>query len=117
MPATDITLTALGDLDITGGDISLLQGIDAVIQLLKTRLQTFLGEWEFDTTLGVPYFQDVLVKAPEQRALEAVFKDVILGTEGVLNLQKFDFTFSAAPRNLTVDFTVQTTQGVADVTI
>ncbi|MFY1894735.1 hypothetical protein ACOTCN_12180 [Achromobacter xylosoxidans] len=46
------------------GRASLIDGAAKVAQQIKVTLLAFLGEWFLDTSFGVPYFEEVLVKTP-----------------------------------------------------
>src|SRR6478752_2230488 len=83
-----------GDLLVAGGDLVLTSDVDPrgahpVLQDILTRLRTFQGEWFLDTTIGVPYYQTILVKAPDMTAIATALKDQILSTPGVLTLNQF----------------------------
>lgn|GEM_PF-3755842 len=56
----DILLTPDGDLNITeNGDIQLPE---SVRQAIRIRLLWFFSEWRFAPEIGVPYFEDFLIK-------------------------------------------------------
>lgn len=105
----DILLTADGDIDVSKQDLQLTSGIDAVMQSVRIRLQFFMGEWFLDTTQGVPYFQQVLVKNPDLNALASIFRNVVLGTPGIKSLTQFSLDHDRQARTLSV-----TMAGVAD---
>lgn len=98
-----------GDLLIEGGDLVLTTGRDAILQHLTIRLQFFLGEWEWDTRIGVPYFQDVLVKAPDLNVVRTLLRETITSTPGVTGLQNFELDLDG--RTLRLDFEASTTEG------
>lgn len=94
-----------GDIDIGGNKFSLTSGSNEVRQRLKQNLQTFLGEFFLDTTIGVPYFQVVFDKSSPPGLVADVFKDAILKTAGVVELIRFnDLDLDSGTRVLTVDF-------------
>ena len=45
-----------GNLQV-GSEIQTISGIDSLIQDIKTRLRLVQGEFHFDTTKGLPYFE------------------------------------------------------------
>ena len=81
--------------------------LDEIEQNLKQRLRVFLGEWFLDQREGLPYFEHILVKAPDPVVLDTVFKRVIIGTAGVLELLSFDLNLDTTNRKLTVSFKVE----------
>lgn len=83
-----------------------------VLQDVLQRLRFFLGEWFLDNTQGVPYFQQILIKNPDQSKVDAIFQNIILGTPGVTQLSSYSFVVNAATRLLAISFTCVTTTGV-----
>lgn len=105
-----------GDLDTTGNELTLTTGADAVRQHLQVKFNIFLGEWEFDTTVGFPWFRDVLIKNPSFVVVQAIVKNEILNTPGVLELTKFDFPTPSA-RAASLTFAALTDDGPIDYSI
>jgi len=100
----DIKLSeTTGDIEITDNDVTLTSGLDSKRQHLMIRISTFLGEWFLDTSIGVPYFRDILIKNPSFAAVSAAFKAVILNTPGIIELVEFNLEFNTN-RQLDFDF-------------
>lgn len=78
--------------------------LEEVAQRLQTKLQFFLGEWFLDTTLGVPYYRDVLVRNPDMAVVKSLFQKLITDDQGVESLVTLDVTLDGATRVLTVEF-------------
>jgi len=100
-------------LDITTGDVlikdttlSIVRGDDALLQHLALRLRFFLAEWFLDLRVGIPYFEDILIKNPNLITVQAIFREVILETPGVDSVSRFDLSVNASTRVLSLDFTV-----------
>lgn len=102
------------DLELVNGDLALTANDDAIRQHIVQRLRTFLGEWFLDLSVGVPYFQDVLVKNPNVQVVDGVLKQTILDTPGVIELMTFELDFDAGTRKLKVDCSVRTQNGMID---
>lgn len=100
----DIKLDTTGDIDLTTGDLVLLEGPDAIAQHLRIRLRFYLGEWYLDTRIGIPYFQTILVKGARLNIVRAIFRKVILTTPGVEGLRSLDLEYEGVTRKLTVTF-------------
>lgn len=100
---SDLKLSG-SDLDLTGHQISLVTGSDAIAQQLELRLRMFLGEHFLDTRLGIPFYRDVLVKNPNIPLLRSIFKEAILTTPGVVSLQDLQVVVNAAARQLELSF-------------
>lgn len=111
---TDIRQTEDGDIYVAKNTLTFINGGDEVVQLLRQRLKTFLGEWFLDTRMGVPYFQEIFKKNPSPIAVEAAFKNVILATPGVLELSEFSLDIDSSLRELTVTLKAVGTDGIID---
>ena len=95
-----------GDLLITDFDLSLVTGTDQVAQNLAIRLRFFLGEWYLDNTAGIPYYEYILIKAPNEIQVESFLKEEISGTNGVTQITAFSSSFTPATRSYNVSFSV-----------
>lgn len=107
----DAKLTTNDDIDLSTGDIVLLEGVEAIEQHLLIRLRFFLGEWMLNRTLGIPYFEEILKKAPDPNLVKSIFRETILATPGVLRINSFSATLEAETRKLTIDFEALTEEG------
>ena len=109
---SDFKQTDTGDLFVAAnGDLVLVEGLEAIAQHCEIRLRTFKGEWFLDTRIGVPWFEEILKKAPQLGVVSGILKQVILGTPGILSLQTFDIDFDLPTRELLVTFEAATTDG------
>lgn len=103
------------DLAVDNYDLSINTGKELVEQRLKQSLWFFLGEWYLDITDGVPYYRDILIKAPIQITVESVLKSTILRTPGVLELTKFLLEYENDTRSLELNFGVLSTFGNIEI--
>jgi hypothetical protein len=108
-----------GDLLIVNGDLALTSdvnpnGTNPILQDMLTRLRMFLGEWFMDSTQGIPWFQQILVKGYDQSKVDAIFVNSLLNTPGVLQLNSYSFSVNSSLRVLTVNFSAETTSGTVD---
>jgi hypothetical protein len=110
--ARDILLDANHDLAVSGQDLQLVAGKDAIRQALDIRLKFFRGEWFLDLNIGMPWLQQVLIKGPSPSLLTAVFRKEILGTPGVKSLSSLDLQFDRATRMLSGSFSCDTDAGL-----
>ena len=109
---SDIALDTTDD-DILlddSNDLTLTTGVDAIEQHLKQRLRTFLEEWFLDKRIGIPWFQQVLKKNPDEVIVDSVIKREIINTPGINELTEFSLDIDNT-RELDVDFRAQTTDG------
>lgn len=99
-----------GDLDF--GKVYIVNGIDKVNQQVKVRLKWFLGEWKFDKTIGIPYFQEILGKVnPDYIYIFSLIKFEIEKIENVLKVEIIDYNYIEHKQELTFNIAVNTTFG------
>lgn len=92
------------------------EALEALRQRIVIRLRSFQGDWFVDTTIGVPYFQQILgARGAGVEALAGtILRGVIEDTPGVLSVDTFSVSFSA--RMITIDFTATADLGtISDV--
>lgn len=109
MALKDFALAADGDLYLNrNGDVEI---IGSIRQALQIKLKWFLGEWVFNPDLGVPYFEDILIKNPNQAIIEKDIREQILSVEGVTGIDSLSLSLDRQSRNLICKFIAQTTEG------
>jgi len=91
-------------------------GTNNILQDILQRMSFFLGEWFLDNTFGVPWYQQILVKNPDNSKIDILLLNVILNTPGVQLVSTYKFTPNLSARTLTVQFNAQTTSGTVDYT-
>lgn len=107
----DLAMNADGDLVVENYDMSLVEGVDQVIQNCTIRLRFFLNEWFLDITAGIPYYQDFFIKAPNQIRIESVLKQEIIDTVGIETINSFSSTFDSSLRKFSVNFSAEADEG------
>lgn len=110
----DFASPTYGDIVVANGDLSLNDSEVAIEQHILQRLRIYLGEWFLDNTIGLPYFDQILIKNPDQSKIDALFINQILGTPGVIQLNNYSFTIDFITRQLQLTFSAQTTQGTVN---
>lgn len=105
----DIKLTMVNGLL----ELTLTDGPAAVEQDWKIRMWTFKGEWFADQRIGVPYFQNILVKNPDLTLIGSIFRRVALSTTGIAAVLDLTMGFERVSRNLTVAIEVRLEDGIA----
>lgn len=78
----DLVLTPGGDIAVAEGGLNLAQDAASAIRL-------FEGELYFDTSQGVPYFDQVLGYAPPVGLMKEYFNRAALTVEGVATARTF----------------------------
>lgn len=85
--AWDLVLDAAGDIAVASDPYSLAQDAASAIK-------TFLGEVYFDTTVGVPWEQQILGQAPSLALLKAQLVAAALTVPGVASATVFISAFA-----------------------
>lgn len=67
------------DVDVTDGDLSLVEGLEAVAQDLAITLRTFLTESVYDRNAGVPYIQIIFQPGTTNDAIVFILENIIKG--------------------------------------
>lgn len=91
--------------------MSLNSDREALRQHLEVKFQIFLGEWFLDTSVGVPYFEEVFVKRASFVVVQQVLKEVISTTNGVKSITRFEFDYDNPTRQAVLSFDVDTIYG------
>ena len=99
---------ATGDFLLVDGDLVMLTGAEGIASDLRSRLQTFAGEYFLDTSLGLPYFTEIFGK-PKPIRLEEIFRKAILETPGVSGVDAL--RVEVVGRTLNVTFRASTDLG------
>ncbi|QNS14577.1 hypothetical protein [Mannheimia bovis] len=108
----DLKLDSQHDLMVKEGKLVLVSGVNLVAQRVKITLLTFLGEWFMDTTIGIPYLEQILVKPADKTKLENIFRKKILSVNGVNKIISIDTLINRTERLLQIKFSVETGEGV-----
>jgi len=113
-----IALDSNNDMYAENGAIKRVLSGAQVVQNVRTRLLTSFSECFLDTTRGVPYFEEILVKPVNLPGAESILKQTISETNGLEELVSFQLQFESATRRLTVIYSATTTAGDAvDATV
>ena len=104
----DVLLGVDGDLYLRDGDIVLTESVS---QAIKIRLRWFYGEWKFNTTYGLPYYEEVFIKGYNLGIVERRIKEQILAVEEVKAITYIKLDVNTQTRELKVIYTVQLTNG------
>lgn len=102
---SDLQLTD-NDLTIVGGDLALEERrFEDVAQAVLVTLQTHRGEYELDTSAGVPWRSQVLGKGRDLTTIGLLIKRIVERVDGVLRVSDVTATLDRQTRALTITFT------------
>ena len=93
-----------------GLDLVLSAGVQAVAQEIQIKLDWLRGEWEFDPSKGVPYF-DLLGQKFNESTIRQEINTQLLSVEGVKTVDRLNVSFSNTDRIVEVQFLVMTIFG------
>jgi len=74
---------------------------ETVGQRLKILLLTWAGEWFWNTTYGIPYWQSILGRKTTKARVDLIFSQAILSEPGVKEIVSFNSTFENRQYSLT----------------
>lgn len=98
----DILLTEDGDLAISEtGDISIT---DSVRQAIRVRLRWFFQEWRLGPEIGIPYYEEILVKNPNDLRIKQIIRDEILTVEEIDDVRNIVFSVDSKARTAVISF-------------
>ena len=104
-----------GDI-VTSGE-QFIDGAAEIGQTVKTRLRLFLGEYFRDVTDGTPWWESILGKEGTLSSKEAIIKNRIVRTDGVIQLLSFETDFDISTRVYTVSAGILTQYGETSITV
>lgn len=99
----DILINKNGDLVVN--ETTGIQITDSVAQAIAIRLRWFFNEWRFAPQYGVPYFEEILVKNPNNLRVRQIIRDEILSVEEVEQLIRLDIVVTP-DRKANISFSV-----------
>jgi hypothetical protein len=117
-PGLNLKLSDSGELVLEAGSAALVSGRtaesarEAIAQAARCRLRTFLGEWFLDSSIGVPWFEQVLgVKPRGVNAARVLLRDELLKVPGVTAVLEVVLAFDGSTRTLSGTFRAATELG------
>jgi len=111
---TDIRLNSDGDIWWENGLIDTVTGNEEILQRLQLALETGLGEWSFDTSVGIPYRASTESRAGNEALLEGAIRATCERILGVDSVRALELVRDPSLRHLTVN--VDTVYGRVTVT-
>lgn len=94
--------TGDGDLQLTDGKLTLVEGPQETAIRMRNRLFSVKGEWFADVSRGIPYFELVFVTNPNLDIIENVLTQAIESLPGVAQVEKMELTLDRRTRDLVV---------------
>lgn len=93
------------DLALEGGTLAKIPSREqAIRQQIKTRLLMSRGEYFLDVRQGLPYYREILRKAPNIPRIRSIFRQAIESVPGVVDVPVLSVTLDPRSRKLSVRF-------------
>lgn len=108
----DLQLGSDGDLVLTGGDLALVQGEDAIAQECRIALGLWAGEFPFDTEVGTRWDSVLSVKGITDAQIAAEIRRVLLQVAGVVSVDNVTIARNTVDRTATINIAVRADSGV-----
>lgn len=102
---------------IIGRGAERVEGVEFTAQMVRSRLQTVLGEWEPVPTLGMPWFDSVFTKAIDISIIQSLVVDEIRKVAHVIDVTTMDLNLDKRSRMLYINFTAMSDWGEISDTI
>lgn len=102
-----------GDI-VTSGD-QFITGREEIAQTIQTRLRLFTGEYFRNILEGTPWFDFILTKRGTATSKDAILKNRIIRTPGVLQLTAYNATFDVDARRYSISASVLTEDGLLPI--
>lgn len=106
----DLTLDEGGRFVFVAG-VSGEVSTEDLAQSIRTRLLHFRGENYLDSRTGVPWFQSILIKAPNLVRTRAAIRNTIASVPGISSVPVVDLSLDRMTRTLSIAFEAITTTG------
>jgi len=106
--------TTIWGLTVSGSRVTeVSDGIEEMIQRICIALKTHLGEKMLDTTLGLDYAGEILIKNPNLEQIASTARTYLATrVEGVVGVRKLEITLDAETRTQTWALDVETESGI-----
>lgn len=122
--SADLKIDVLtGDFSVsTSGKLNEVNGIEEVVQRVRTRISKQLGEWRFNLASGIPWLpsdtSDGILGSQNGRDMAQVYiQETVLATDGVTAINSINSTVNTATRSVTFQLDIETVFGNAVISI
>ena len=102
---------------IIGRGATRVEGLEYTAQLVKCRLLAVLNEWYADPNIGLPWFTDIMIKAPDLGLIEGLILTSIRGTPHVQVVTSIDLNLDHGTRTLSATFEALSDWGIINSSV
>lgn len=100
-----------GNIDVSTRSLVVVDEIVALKEHIQQKYSMFLGEYFLDTRLGIPYYENILIKQYSAFNVETILKRVLFNIDEVYSIDSFVLDFETSERYLDIDFSCTTKFG------
>ncbi len=102
-----------GDLALSedGTELLLTSGQQMALQQIRAGSEIWTNSLRWDPDAGLPMLGTILVKGPDLRVIQQIFRDFLLETSGVTAVLELSAELDRSARSLTIRFRVQCDDG------
>ena len=95
-----------GDLALSADEreLVIVTGAAMALQQIRAGAEIWAGSLSWDPFAGLPMLQSILVKSPDLRLITQVFRQFLLDSAGVVQVDRLNCSLDRAARTLRVDF-------------
>jgi hypothetical protein len=90
-----------------------VEDADEVVQRVAVALKTHRGEWLFDTDLGLPYREEIMVRNPDLERITGLVRALIISIEDVTSITQLQLDYNGSARTMRVEGQITTIYGPA----
>lgn len=118
MARRDILLDDSGNRVLSGGDYAFAEDLQSVKQGIQVRVRLWLKEYWLDTSQGVPWREDILVRNANPAIVKADISAAIAATPDVTSVSNVSYSFDSQGRSAKVAYNAASPFGLvaAEVT-
>lgn len=102
---------ATGKFALSNNSFSFVSGTASVRQACEIALNTFLGTYFLDSTVGMPYFQKVFVRNPNKNDIIFSIRSILTSIPGIISVTSI--TIGIVERVATITWSAKATNNIA----
>ncbi len=99
----------VGDMHLTAGDSTIVEGDEATGQEARSRLLLFRGSYFLNLLEGVPWYQEILKKGYVAARVRQLLRQALLTHPAIVDVPKMDLVVDRATREAAVSWEARTT--------
>lgn len=85
-----------------------------VSQKIENTLKTFRGEWFLDYSIGIPYFDRILIKSADLNEVNSIFIIAIRSIPEITEIIEFTTDYDETIRKYSIDYKVRASEIVVE---